>query len=93
MLYMASNYVNAYKPSKNMLRKHKILIKLRNNKDVLITKPEKGNGVITVTKTIYMSSLYEIINDTSKVLKLPSDPNIGREGKLQRFLHTVENFQ
>ena len=36
-----------------------------------------------------MSSLYEIINDTSKFLKLPSDPTIGREGKLQRFLHTL----
>ena len=33
-----------------------------------------------------MSSLYEIINDTSRFLKLPSDPAFGREAKLQRFL-------
>ena len=31
----------------------------------------------------------EIINDTSKFLKFPSDPTIGREGKLQRFLRTL----
>ena len=36
-----------------------------------------------------MSSLYEVINDTSKFLKLRSDPSIGREGKLQRFLRTL----
>ena len=36
-----------------------------------------------------MSSLHEIINDMSKFLKLPSDPTIGREGKLQRFLRTL----
>ena len=36
-----------------------------------------------------MSSLYEIINDTSKFLKLPSDHTIGREEKLQRFLCTL----
>ena len=36
-----------------------------------------------------MSSLYEILTDTSKLLKLPSNPTIGREGKLQIFLHTL----
>ena len=62
--YLANNYVNTYKPSKNTLRKHKIIKILRNNKDILITKPDKGNGVIIVNRAIYMSSLYEIINCT-----------------------------
>ena len=89
MSYLANNYVNTYKPLENTLPKHKIMKKLRNNKDILITKPDKGNGVIIVNRAIYMSSLYEIINDTSKFLKLPSDPTIGREKKLQRFQHTL----
>ena len=38
---------------------------------------------------IYISSLYKIINDTSKFLKHPSDPSIGREGKLQRLVLTL----
>ena len=29
MSYLANNYVNAYKPSKNALRKHKMMKKLR----------------------------------------------------------------
>ena len=63
--------------------------KLRNNKDILITKPDKCNGVIIVNRAIYKSRLYEIINDMSKFSKLPSDPAIGREEKLQRFLRTL----
>ena len=35
-----------------------------------------------------MSNLYEIIN-ISKFLKIPSDPTVGREGKLQRFVCTL----
>ena len=89
MFYLANNYVNAYKLSKNTICKHKILKKLRNNKDVLITKPGKDDWVIIVNRTIYMSNLYEIINDTSKFMKLPSSPIIGREGKLQRFVRTL----
>ena len=64
MSYLANNYVNTYKPSKNSLRKHKIIKKIRDNKDILITKPDKDNGVIIVNRAIYMSSLYEIINCT-----------------------------
>ena len=87
--YLANNNVNTYKPLKNTLCEHKIIKILRNNKDILITKPDKGNGVIIVNRAIYMSSLYEIINDTSKFLKLPSDPTIWKEGELQRFLRTL----
>ena len=58
MSYLANSYVNTYKPSKNTLRKRKIIKKLTNNKDKLITKPDRSNGVIMVNRAIYMSSLY-----------------------------------
>ena len=58
MSYLANSYVNTYKPSKNTLLKHKIIKKLTNNKDKLITKPDRSNGVIMVNRAIYMSSLY-----------------------------------
>ena len=89
MSCLANNYVNAYKPSKNTLCTYKIIKTLRNNKDILITKPDKDTGVIIVNRTVHMPSLYEIINDTSKYLQIPSNPTIGREGKLQRFLRTL----
>ena len=43
-------------------------------------------GAIIVNRALYMSSLFEIINDLSK---FSSDPTIRREGKLQRFPRTL----
>ena len=80
--YLANSYVNLYKPTKNLLRKYGILDKLQ-NKDILITRPDKGNGVVIVDRWLYMSRMYEIVNDASKFLKLSSDPTLRREGKLQ----------
>ena len=91
MSYLANTYVNSYKPSKNALRKHKILKILRNNNKMLITKLFKGNGVIIVDRNLYKSSLYDIVDDTSKFLKLSSDTTFTREGKLQRFVCTLKN--
>ena len=78
--------------TKNVLRKHKILKKLRNNNNILITKPDKGNGVVVVVDRIYyISSMCEIVNDTSKFFKLRSEPIISRENKLQIFLRNLKN--
>ena len=52
--YLTNKYVNTYKSSKNTLRKHKIIKILRNNKDILIMKPDKGNGIIIVQRDIYV---------------------------------------
>ena len=89
--YLANTYVNSYKPTKKTLRKHKILKKLRNNNNILITKPGKENGVAIVDRIHYMSSMYEIVNDSSKFLKSRSYRTICRENKLQRFLRSLEN--
>ena len=58
LYYLANNPVNTYKPWKNTLHKHKIIKKLRNNKDILIMKPNKGNGVIKVNRAIYIVQVY-----------------------------------
>ena len=58
LYYLANNPVNTYKPWKNTLHKHKIIKKLRNNKDILIMKPIKGNGVIKVNRAIYIVQVY-----------------------------------
>ena len=89
--YLANTYVNSYKPTKNALRKHKILKKLRNNNNILIAKPDKGDRVVMVDRIYYMSRMYEVVNDKSKFLKLRSDPTTCRENKLQRFLRSLKN--
>ena len=37
-------YINIHRPSKS-LKKHKILQKLKCNKDTVITHPDKDNGI------------------------------------------------
>ena len=76
---------------KNALRKHKNLKKLRNNNNILITKPDKGNGVVVVDRIYYISSMCEIVNDTSIFFKLRSEPITSRENKLQIFLRNLKN--
>ena len=77
--------------TKNALRKHKILKKLRNNNNILITKPDKGNGVVVVDRIYYISTMCEIVSDTSNYFKLRSEPIISRENKLQIFLRNLKN--
>ena len=55
--YLANTYVNSYKPTKNALQKHEILKKLRNDNNILITKTDKGDGVVIVDRIYYMSSM------------------------------------
>ena len=88
---LPNSYVNSYKPTKKVLRKYRVLNKLRNNKGILITRPDKGNGVVILDRQFYMSKIYDIVNDESKFLKLSSDPTLLREGKLQRFLRILKN--
>ena len=86
---MAHKYVSSYKPSKQALRKHSILKKLKNNPDIIITKPDKGNGVVVMDRTDYDKRMLEMIGDTSKFQKRnrrcgkkAKDITIFREGQL-----------
>ena len=44
--YLANSYFYNYKPPPRILRQHRVLRNLRKNKDIVITKTDKGNGVI-----------------------------------------------
>ena len=44
-----------------MLRQHHVLRKLKRNKDVVITKPHKGNGVVILDRKLYHNANKEII--------------------------------
>ena len=44
--YLANSYFYHYKPSPGILRQHRILQNFRKNKYIVMTKPNKGNGVV-----------------------------------------------
>ena len=84
--YLANSYFYNYKPSPRMLRQHRVLRNLRQNKDIAKTKkPDKGNGVVILDRKRYDNAIQEIISDTSKFEKVNEDPTLKREASLQRF--------
>ena len=83
--YLANSYFYNYKPSPRILRQHRVLRNLRKNKDIVITKPDKGNGVVILDRKLYNNAIEEIISDSSKFEKLNEDPTLKREASLQRF--------
>ena len=88
---LANAHWSSYKPSQNTLRKHGILKKLRTRKDIVIVRPDKGNGVVILDRDIYDRKILEIINDTAKFKKLKDNPTLTREGHMQRLLRKTKD--
>ena len=89
MSHLANSYINAYKPTKNSLKKHKILKKLRDSKVIVILRRDKGCGTVILDREEYdkrTKKIYAIINNTFKFKKLPFDPAMLREAQLKRYL-------
>ena len=87
--YLASSYFYKQKPSPRILCQHRVLRNLRKNKDI-ITKPDKGNGIVVLDRKLYINTVEEIIPDTSKFEKLNEDPTLKLEASLQRFLRKLK---
>ena len=88
--YLANSYFYNYKPSPRILRQHRVLQTLRKNKDIVITKLDKGNGVAILDQKLYNNAIEEIISDTSKFGKINEDPTLKLEASLQCFLHKLK---
>ena len=73
-----------------MLRQHCVLGNLRKNKDIVITKPDKANGVVILDQKLYSNAIQEIVSDTSKFEKLNKNPTLKREASLQHFLRKLK---
>ena len=67
------------------LKKLKILKRLKKNKDIIILRPDKGNGVVVLHKVVYNNAISDLLSEDTKFTKLQSDPTLRREGQLQRY--------
>ena len=61
--YLANNYYSNYRPSLNTLKKHKILEKLRRNKDIVIIRPDMGNGVVVMDRVIHNQQMDALLSE------------------------------
>ena len=89
LTHLANCYIYKYTPSKSSLKKHKILQKLRSQKNIIITYPDKGKGLVILNRSDYMKSMMELISDKKKFIKLTNDTTIKQKQALQRTLHKL----
>jgi len=87
---LAHSYIASHRPSQNDRKEWKILKSLRRNKNIVILKPDKGNGVVVLDRATYNQSILNLITDSSKFNNLNCDPTLSREGKLQRLLRKLK---
>ncbi|XP_057308273.1 uncharacterized protein LOC130646150 [Hydractinia symbiolongicarpus] len=87
--HIANSYYHDYRPSREVIKKHGILKKLKKN-NIVILKPDKGNGIVILDRKDYEKGILDIILDTTKFKKLDEDPTLKREGQLQRFLRNLK---
>ena len=55
--HLANSYCSYHKPTRAVLKKHGILKKLRYNKDIVILRPDKVNGIVIMDKITYKSKM------------------------------------
>lgn len=86
---------HSFRPDTPNLSKEQFsaLKKLRQNKNIVILKPDKGNGVVILDRSDYVAKISVILNDTSKFLPLPKakivNLSIRLEEKLQADLRKL----
>ena len=71
--HLANWYVHNYQPSRSTIAKHRILKKLRNDKEIVILRPDKGSGVVVLNRRDYEKSIKNLINDKTKFKELTQD--------------------
>ena len=71
----------------------RILKNLKKNNDILITKPDKGSGVVILNKVDYITKMLEIVNDDSKFQHLgpvsTHDKTTKREKDIRDYLQSL----
>ena len=57
----------------------------------MITRPDKGSGVVILDKTFYEEKILKLISDVNKFKKLNEDPALTREEQQQLFLRIIKD--
>ena len=59
------------------------------SRTLTILKPDKGNGIVILKRSDYISSLKSLFNNTTKFNSLNDDPTSTRLNTLQNYLLTL----
>ena len=68
-----------------------LLLNLSKDPSILITKPDKGRGVVILDRNDYIQKLEQILSDNTKFKLLNKDPTGTRENSLTTLLRQMKN--
>ena len=74
----------------NTDHKHIKLLKQLNLKYAIL-RPDKGNGIVLITKDDYKSCMTDLFSDTTKFKKVTQDTTLTQLTTLQNYLRTIYN--
>ncbi|CAF1040846.1 unnamed protein product [Didymodactylos carnosus] len=89
------SYVDAFQTQakrelKSLLSKNRsfqqCLRSLSKDKSVVITRPDKGRGIVILNSSEYLSKMNNLLADTSTFIKIDTDPTLFKEDQLTRIL-------
>ena len=83
-----------HKPNNNCKLNLDLLEELRQDKDIIVTSPDKGRGVVLLNKTDYVRKTKEILDDETKFKKIDGDwfkIILKLEDKLNRLLRSIKD--
>ena len=63
---------------------------LRKDYSIVITKPDKGNGVVIVNRHDYLNKMKQLISDGTKFKLLSHNPTKSRENSLISYLRNLK---
>ncbi|CAF1416294.1 unnamed protein product, partial [Rotaria sordida] len=66
-----------------------VLKNLKQDKSIVVTRPDKSRGVVLLDKVDYVSKMHTILSDSTKFSFLSYDPTITRETKLIKLLNRL----
>ena len=70
---------------------HHLLKDLKKDKSIIVTRPDKGRGVVVMDKNDYISKMNVILSDRTKFTPRFDDPTLKRENSLKRLLLRLKN--
>ena len=71
-------------------RTFQVLRSLANDRSIIITKPDKGRGVVVMDRTDYLQKMYTIIDDPSTFRAIDTDTTMKNEDRLTRILRDLK---
>jgi hypothetical protein len=88
--------VDHYRKRQNMVhvkqKPYYLLLKdLKQDKNIIVTRPDKGRGIVLMNRSEYTSKMNQILNDSTKFERLVTDPTLTRERKLTALLSKLKN--